>query len=196
MNKRGICDEDIRVRLTHYKLVNPQKDEKFYNQNGGKPYAIQSGQHSQKSTIRSGKGNVNENGNSGGGTPTPLRYGKCGRLGHRIAECKNSAPICFNCGDQGNISTYYQKPNKDMINDELPQANRKVFAFNGVKASGLNNFIQGTCFISGVPLFPIIDTGVAHSFIPHDCLNKLNLKVSHIKFNMIIKKRTNGSVVT
>lgn len=83
-----------------------------------------------------------------------------------------------------------------MINDELPQANGKVFAFNGVEASGLNNFIQDMCFISGVPLFPIIDTGVAHSFIPHDCLNKLNLKVSHIKFNMIIKKRSNGLVVT
>lgn len=86
VNKSITYDEDIRVRSTHYKLVNPQKDEKFYNQNGGKPYAIQSDQHSQKSTTRSGKGNVNGNGNSGGGTPTPLRCGKCGRLGHRIAE--------------------------------------------------------------------------------------------------------------
>lgn len=56
--------------------------------------------------------------------------------------------------------------------------------------------IRGTCFINDVSLVAIIDTGVTHSFISHDSVNKLNLEVFSRICSMIINTPTNGLVTT
>lgn len=108
------------------------------------------------------KGNDNGNRNSGGSVSTLPRCGKFVRLGHHTSECKTPAPKYFNCGEKGHISTYCQKLKKESSSSQRPQANGRVFDLNEVEALRSNNLIQGMRFISGVPLFVIIDTGVTH----------------------------------
>lgn len=45
-------------------------------------------------------------------------------------------------------------------------------------------------------LIDIINIGAAHSFISPDCVNKLNLNMSRVKYNMVIETPTNVSTVT
>lgn len=52
------------------------------------------------------------------------------------------------------------------------------------------------CFINDIYLIFIIDTCVTHLFISHDCVKKLNLKVSLMKYNMVVETPTSGLVVT
>lgn len=52
------------------------------------------------------------------------------------------------------------------------------------------------CFINDIYLIVIIDTCVTHLFISHDCVKKLNLKVSLMKYNMVVETPTSGLVVT
>lgn len=52
--------------------------------------------------------------------------------------------------------------------------------------------IRGACFINGIPLIVIIDMGVTHSFISHDCVRRLDLRVSI----MTIDTPTSGYVAT
>lgn len=93
VNKCIIYDEKNRARSTCYKSVNPHKDNKFSNQimvsrmqfkvDTKIILAIRS-----PCTPVSEKGNGNENGNSRGGTLTPQRCGKCGKMGHRDLNAK------------------------------------------------------------------------------------------------------------
>lgn len=59
-----------------------------------------------------------------------------------------------------------------------------------------NNLIRGVCFINGVSLISIIDTGATHSFISNDCIIKLNPIMSSMKGNMAIDTLANGLVTT
>ena len=63
---------------------------------------------------------------------------------------------CYNCGEQGHISTKCTKPKKER---------GKVFALSGAETSADERLIRGTCFILNVPLIAIVDTGATHSFI-------------------------------
>lgn len=47
-----------------------------------------------------------------------------------------------------------------------------------------------------IPLIPIIDTDVMHSFISHDCVRRLNLKVYFMRFVMTIDTLASGSIAT
>ena len=52
---------------------------------------------------------------------------RCGKAGHRIAECRFSADVtCYNYGERGHISTKCEKPRKE-------KAKGKVFALSGAE---------------------------------------------------------------
>lgn len=71
-----------------------------------------------------------------------------------------------------------------------------MFSLSGADASKSNNLICGTCFINGIPLIIIIDTGATHSFIFVDYVKRLNLAVSAMNGNMVIDTLANGSMTT
>lgn len=48
---------------------------------------------------------------------------KCGKTGHRVADCRINNLTCFNCRERGHISTQREKPKK-------AQTGGKVFASN------------------------------------------------------------------
>lgn len=87
VNKCGIYDEDKRARSNHYKILSKKK---VSNKNHGKPYVAQSSRRSQKpATV---------NGTSGGSVPFSPRCFRCGKPSHRVSECKDATPTCFNYG--------------------------------------------------------------------------------------------------
>jgi hypothetical protein len=191
VNKSRICDEDGRAKSTYYKMRN---DKKGRGQDRGKPYDNK-GKKSVGSSSGKGKGD-------GGvrcfkcGAPGHKSYEcgkakekcfKCGGLGHKAHECKKDKVTCYNCGDEGHYSTECKKPKK---------TGGKVFALSGDGAGQMDNLIRGTCFINNTPLITIIDTGVTHSFISLDCVERLNLETSVMSSRMVIDTPANGSVTT
>ncbi|XP_050895586.1 uncharacterized protein LOC127102229 [Lathyrus oleraceus] len=115
-------------------------------------------------------------------------------MGHRVAECKNDGPTCYNCGEQGHISTQCQKPKKTV--GTAAQINGRVFTLSGSEVPKTDNLIKGTCFINNIELIDIIDTGATHSFISLECATGLGLKLSPLVGSMVIDTPTNGSVTT
>src|ERR1044072_9100477 len=146
---------------------------------------------------------------SGGDSGSSTKCYRCGDMGHRAAECKNDARecnncgsfghlaaecrsrriTCYNCGEEGHTRSQCTKPKKE-------QAGGKVFALSGSEVKPDDRLIKGTCFINGIPLIAIIDTGATHSFIALDCAKRLNLEISNLDGSMVIDTPASGSVTT
>ncbi|XP_058761086.1 uncharacterized protein LOC131634434 [Vicia villosa] len=131
VNKNQIYDKDSRESASHYKSFNDGKGKGQYH---GKPY-------DDKKKQKSGYGRKP----SGGGAITPIKGYKCGlernhanecnknfgkclkcdKPGHKVVDCRvGSSVTCYNCCEQGHISTKCDKPKKE-------QAKEKVFALFG-----------------------------------------------------------------
>lgn len=67
---------------------------------------------------------------------------------------------------------------------------------SGLETTRYDNLIHDMCFINGVSLFDMIDTGVTHSFISLDYARKLNLEVSFVFGSTIIDTSYNGLMTT
>lgn len=62
---------------------------------------------------------------------------KCGKEVHRAAKCKSVVMVCLNCGENGHISTQFQKPKKT----QDVKASGKVFSLNNTDALKSDNLI-------------------------------------------------------
>ena len=133
---------------------------------------------------------------------TPIKCGKCGRLGHHVCECTDREVACFNCQGKGHLSTSCPHPRKEKRSGSLnnqsgrPRTTGRVFALSGVDVAQSDDLIQGMCFISKVPLVILYDSGVTRSFISRVCVEKLALPVSSLKFDLIVNTPTSGSILT
>src|ERR1044072_4757161 len=114
---------------------------------------------------------------------------KCGKFGHVANDCKVRVVNCYNCGEEGHTRPQCTKPKKEQVGG-------KVFALSGSDTKPDDRLIKGTCFINGIPLIAIIDTGATHSFIALDCAKRLNLEISNMDGSMVIDTPASGSVTT
>ena len=76
------------------------------------------------------------------------------------------------------------------------KATGRVFTLNGAEASKSKDLIQGRCFINGIPLLVLFDSGATHSFISCLCVEKLKLYVSSLNKDLVVETPTSGSVLT
>jgi len=83
---------------------------------------------------------------------------------------------------------------KDQIGH--PKATGRVFTLNSTEASKSKDLILGKCFISGIPLLVLFDSGVTHSFISYLCVKKLKLCVSSLNKDLVVETLTSGYVLT
>ena len=110
--------------------------------------------------------------------------------------------ICFNCGQKGHTqrdcSRLKKEQNGGGPNGQTghPKATGRVFTLNGVEASKSKDLIQGRCFINGIPLLVLFDSGATHSFISCLCVEKLKLSVSSLNKDLVVETPTSGSVLT
>nr|KYP39237.1 Retrovirus-related Pol polyprotein from transposon 17.6 [Cajanus cajan] len=206
VNKCSIYDRDNRARAAFYKgaggptrTVNPSTSGR------SKPYSTPTRfQGSMATTNRSKpfirESTVNTTGSVGGSTSSG-RCGKCGRVGHNKSECRNKEITCFNCNGKGHISTQCPEPPRTRVTGsgsqvERPKTMGRVFALSGVEAAWSKNLIQGTCFIAETPFVVLFDSGATHSFISISCVQKLNLPVSLLNFDLVVETPTNGPMTT
>nr|XP_027187167.1 uncharacterized protein LOC113785005 [Cicer arietinum] len=154
------------------------------------------------SNENSNMSQVSHNNHGYNGDPaTPIRCHRCGKQGHMAYECRDAGVTCFNC-QQGHISTtcpYPRKtpqPGNQSSQASRPKSNGRVFALSGARASEKDNLIQGTCIISDTPLFVLFDCGTTHSFVSLDCVRRLGLPVSRLRYDLIVNTPTSDSVDT
>ncbi|XP_073225652.1 uncharacterized protein [Cicer arietinum] len=155
------------------------------------------------SNENSNMSQVSHNNHGYNGDPaTHIRCHKCGKQGHMAYECRDVGVTCFNCQQQGHISTtcpYPRKtpqPGNQSSQASRPKSNGRVFALSGAGASGKDNLIQGTCLISDTPLFVLSDCGATHSFVSLDCVRRLGLPVSRLRYDLIVNTPTSDSADT
>ncbi|XP_050920109.1 uncharacterized protein LOC127137721 [Lathyrus oleraceus] len=173
-------ENELRLEIKKFIGVS---DNINVNQNRGKPYVVVDG----KGKYKFKKKNNGEKSQSVGGSPTPLKYFKCGVLGHHVVEC--SIVICFKCGK---ACTQCQNPKKT----QDVKYSGKMFALNGAEASKFDSLVRCTCFINNINLITIIDIGETHSFISTYHVKRSSFVVSDMNVNMVIDILANGSVTT
>ncbi|XP_058745565.1 uncharacterized protein LOC131618302 [Vicia villosa] len=120
-----------------------------------------------------------------------LRCHRCGKIGRRVTDYKDNGPTCFNCGEQGHISTQCHKSKKDV---DATKINGRVFALSRAEDTKKDNLIRGTCFINNIKLVAIIEAGATHSFISLDCATMLGFQLSSMDGSMVIDTPASGFV--
>ena len=77
-----------------------------------------------------------------------------------------------------------------------PQTKGRVFTLSGEKTTQSPDMIKGICFLKHTLLIALFDLGATHSFISIDCVEKLNLSLSSLLFDLLVSTPTGGKVST
>ncbi|XP_058775979.1 uncharacterized protein LOC131650280 [Vicia villosa] len=111
---------------------------------------------------------------------------KCKR--RHPGDCKPTSVTCYECGEQGHISTYCPKKKTQ------ENTTGRVYTLDARKAKGNNNLIAGTCYVSNQPLCVLVDCGATHSFVSTECVCRLGLEVTPLPYPMVISSATDDTV--
>ncbi|XP_020205400.1 uncharacterized protein LOC109815834 [Cajanus cajan] len=199
VNKCSIYDRDNRARATFYKGVGGLIRVVSSSTSGrSKPYSAPTRFQGSKAVANKSKSfirvsTVSATRSVGGSVSTPLeRCGKCGRAGHNQSECHDKEITYFNYNGKSHISTQCPEPSRTRVigsgsQIERPKNIGRVFTLSGAEAARSENLIQGTCFIAETPFVVLFDSGATHSFISVSCVQKLNLPVSLLDFDLVVE---------
>ncbi|XP_058784256.1 uncharacterized protein LOC131659028 [Vicia villosa] len=111
---------------------------------------------------------------------------KCKR--RHPGDCKPTSVTCYECSEQGHISTYYPKKKTQ------EKTTGRVYTLDARKAKGNNNLIAGTCYVNNQPLCVLVDCGATHSFISTECVYRLGLEVTPLPDHMVISSTTDDTL--
>ena len=138
VNMCRVFDEDQREKNTFYRNTGPSRDKRQMPLGYGRPFPAPSGRFGgqsssqriggsqsapkgsqapvQSSSFSAGRGPQRSYGKSSASAtvapPTPVRCGKCGRVGHTTMECRDAEVTCFNCQGKGHLSMDCPRPRK------------------------------------------------------------------------------------
>ncbi|XP_075499985.1 uncharacterized protein LOC142538559 [Primulina tabacum] len=114
---------------------------------------------------------------------------RCGKAGHRIAECPNAANQAAgpNKGTGPNSGANPNKPKES-------KPNARVFAMNQEEADDANEVMSGTILIQKVSAYALFDCGATHSFVSKRLAKKLGLKPELLAEPFRIATPTNNAI--
>ncbi|XP_047147783.1 uncharacterized protein LOC124820180 [Vigna umbellata] len=76
------------------------------------------------------------------------------------------------------------------------QAVGRVYALTGAEAESSGNLIFGDCLLFGKHCYVLYDSGATHSFISKACVEKLDLEVREMQFDLVVSTPAAGEVRT
>ncbi|XP_073317265.1 uncharacterized protein [Primulina huaijiensis] len=88
---------------------------------------------------------------------------KCGKLGHRIADCPENQ-------EKG------VKPNTENHKPRENKPNARVFAITQEEVDNANDVVADTILINKMPIYVLFDCGATHSFVSKRFAKKLKLE--------------------
>ncbi|XP_057418907.1 uncharacterized protein LOC130713125 [Lotus japonicus] len=198
VDKCCIFENDDKQRKEYLKTLGPQK-----NFRGGidkkkpfqKAFRSQSSSSSEKNKI--------------------LRCYNCGGNHYRY-EFPHTQAICYRCKQLGHVSINCPNPKVESSNNERGGAGNRnnnnnnkgkkennkapargrVFTLTGADLEPTEDQIQGTCFMNGIPLVVLYDSGATHSFIVVDLVKRLRLATQSLVRKLIVSTPTGDTVST
>ena len=72
----------------------------------------------------------------------------------------------------------------------------RVYTLSGKKASESDNLIQGECLIKNDFVILLFDSSATHSFISYGCIDRLNLPILKLPFELTVSTLAEGQVST
>ncbi|XP_057443841.1 uncharacterized protein LOC130735996 [Lotus japonicus] len=137
---------------------------------------------------------------------------------HLRRDCPSSQVVCFKCNQPGHISIECSGRRGDHSNGRGGTGNRgnnnnnnnnngrdragtqptrgRVFTLNGIDVEEAEDLIQGTCFMNGIPLIVLYDSGATHSFIAIDLVRRLRLSTQSLSREFTVVTPTGITVNT
>ena len=84
---------------------------------------------------------------------------------------------------------------------QLPSSDRprvagRVFAMTSTEATRSGNLILYHCFLFGNSVLVLFDSGASHSFISHDCVERLGLSTRDLGCELMVSTPASGQVST
>jgi len=79
---------------------------------------------------------------------------------------------------------------------DRPRVAGRVFAMTSTEATWSGNLILDYCFLFGNSVLMLFDLGASHSFISHDCVEKLGLSTRDLGCELIVSTPASGQVST
>ncbi|XP_052204017.1 uncharacterized protein LOC127809294 [Diospyros lotus] len=135
----------------------------------------------------------------------PCRLGtkgcyNCGEMGHLNQNCPKKGITCFNCQQMGHFAKDCPKPR--LISQPRGTSGNarthqgRVFHLTRQDAAEDPTVIEGTMFLSGIPMHALIDSGASHSFISHAFAKIVGDKPENLKCRMIVTTPMGKSLET
>ncbi|XP_022870382.1 uncharacterized protein LOC111389675 [Olea europaea var. sylvestris] len=132
----------------------------------------------QRNDFGKKKGWQNKNKNSGQfkkqtlvgqSSNPPSQCSKCNKL--YKGKCLYGRYACYKCGQPGHVVS--SCPSIKKLEQEK-KGKVRVFALTHDEAAQNSDIIAGILFVSGTPVYVLIDSGATHSFISNACLARIN----------------------
>ncbi|XP_052620961.1 uncharacterized protein LOC111893627 [Lactuca sativa] len=97
------------------------------------------------------------------------RCKRCGKIGHRLEDCKSAEPICYNCRQMGHISNQCPNPRVQTGSggkkDDAPKIKARAFNMTAAEARQHDEVIFGTFLVNSIPATVLFDGGASRSFV-------------------------------